>query len=154
MSDGEGRLARAEVWKVMRTGCIYEGQGVQSGKILRRQERDREGVWVGAGGALAPNTSSPFLLESPRGLRQHHPSLLYPPGHCGPRSLAYVAFKCWRSHKQRQQLAKARTAELGGLNKDQMHGDSSVFLDSPSSLEPCAPSQAPGESEAAVRGVT
>ncbi|XP_054967011.1 death domain-containing membrane protein NRADD-like [Pan paniscus] len=56
------------------------------GKILRRQERDREGVWVGAGGALAPNTSSPFLLESPRGLRQHHPSLLYPPGHCGPRS--------------------------------------------------------------------
>ncbi|EAW64804.1 hCG1777811 [Homo sapiens] len=54
-----------------------------------------------------------------------------------------MAFKCWRSHKQRQQLAKARTAELGGLNKDQMHGDSSVFLDSPSSLEPCAPSQGP-----------
>ncbi|EHH16414.1 hypothetical protein EGK_11694 [Macaca mulatta] len=57
--------------------------------------------------------------------------------------LAYVAFKCWRSHRQRQQLAKARTAELGGLNKDQMHGDSSVFLGSPSSLEPCASNQGP-----------
>ncbi|XP_025233703.1 death domain-containing membrane protein NRADD-like [Theropithecus gelada] len=57
--------------------------------------------------------------------------------------LAYVAFKCWRSHRQRQQLAKARTAELGGLNKDQMHGDSSVFLDSPSSLEPYASNQGP-----------
>ncbi|KAL4677958.1 hypothetical protein H8959_020632 [Pygathrix nigripes] len=49
----------------------------------------------------------------------------------------------WRSHKQRQQLAKSRTAELGALNKDQMHGDSSVFLDSPSSLEPCASNQGP-----------
>lgn len=50
----------------------------------------------------------------------------------------------WRSHKQRQQLAKARTAELGGLKRDHMPGDSSVFQDSPSGLEPCVPSQ--GES--------
>ncbi|MBV95381.1 Death domain-containing membrane protein NRADD, partial [Eschrichtius robustus] len=57
--------------------------------------------------------------------------------------LAYVAFKCWCSCKQRQQLAKARTAELGAFNRDQMHGDSSVFQDSPSSLEPCVPSQGP-----------
>ncbi|XP_036724325.1 death domain-containing membrane protein NRADD-like isoform X6 [Balaenoptera musculus] len=47
----------------------------------------------------------------------------------------------WCSRKQRQQLAKARTAELGAFNRDQMHGDSSVFQDSPSSLEPCVPSQ-------------
>ncbi|XP_058298022.1 death domain-containing membrane protein NRADD-like isoform X2 [Hylobates moloch] len=124
------------------------------GKILRRQERDREGVWVGAGEALAPNTSSLFLLEPP-GVSG---SII--PVYCTLLAtvvlglLAYMAFKCWHSHKQRQQLAKARTAEVGGLNKDQMHGDSSVFLDSPSSLEPCASSQAPGESGAAVRGVT
>ena len=47
----------------------------------------------------------------------------------------------WRSRKQRQQLAKARTAELGALSRDQLHGDSSVFRDSPAGLEPCAPIQ-------------
>ncbi|XP_032503781.1 death domain-containing membrane protein NRADD-like isoform X1 [Phocoena sinus] len=47
----------------------------------------------------------------------------------------------WCSRKQRQQLAKARTAELGAFNRDQMPGESSVFWDSPSSLEPCVPSQ-------------
>uniref|UniRef100_A0AC11D885 Uncharacterized protein n=1 Tax=Ovis aries TaxID=9940 RepID=A0AC11D885_SHEEP len=47
----------------------------------------------------------------------------------------------WRSRKQRQQLAKARTAELGALSRDQLHGDSSVFRDSPAGLEPCVPSQ-------------
>uniref|UniRef100_A0A8C9GJM3 Death domain-containing protein n=1 Tax=Piliocolobus tephrosceles TaxID=591936 RepID=A0A8C9GJM3_9PRIM len=100
------------------------------GKILRRQERDREGVWVGAGGALYPNTS-PFLLEPP--VSQAALSV-----YCTLLAtvvlglLAYVAFKCWRSHKQRQQLAK-----------DQMHRDSSIFLDSPSSLEPYASNQGP-----------
>ncbi|XP_032765661.1 death domain-containing membrane protein NRADD isoform X2 [Rattus rattus] len=57
--------------------------------------------------------------------------------------LAYVAFKCWRSRKQRQQLAKARTVELGDPDRDQRHGDSSVFVDSPHGLEPCIPSQGP-----------
>lgn len=47
----------------------------------------------------------------------------------------------WRSRKQRQQLAKARTVELGDPDRDQRHGDSSVFVDSPHGLEPCIPSQ-------------
>ncbi|XP_049633647.1 death domain-containing membrane protein NRADD-like [Suncus etruscus] len=51
--------------------------------------------------------------------------------------LSYVAFKCWRSHTHKQKLDKARTAELGS----QMHGDSNIFLDTPSSLDPCTPSQ-------------
>jgi hypothetical protein len=50
----------------------------------------------------------------------------------------------WRSHKQRQQLAKVRTAELGGFDRDQRHGDGSVSLDCPTGLEPGASSQ--GES--------
>ncbi|XP_049719054.1 death domain-containing membrane protein NRADD-like [Elephas maximus indicus] len=107
------------------------------------QDRDREGVWVGAGGALTPNTSSPFPPEPPGASG----SII--PVYCALLAavvlglLAYVAFKCWRSHKQRQQLAKARTAELGGLDRVQMCGDSSVFLDPPKGLEPCTPSQGP-----------
>lgn len=111
-------------------------------KTWRGQDMDREGVWVEAGGALAPNTSSPFPPEPPGASG----SII--PVYCALLAtvvlglLAYVAFKCWRSHKQRQQLAKARTAELGALDRDQIRGDSGVFLDSPSSL-PCAPSQGP-----------
>ncbi|KAI5928987.1 TBC1 domain family member 3L [Manis javanica] len=43
-----------------------------------------------------------------------------------------------RDVPQREQLAKAQTAEQGAL-----HRVSSVSLDSPSSLEPCAPSHGP-----------
>ncbi|XP_021085697.1 death domain-containing membrane protein NRADD isoform X2 [Mesocricetus auratus] len=56
--------------------------------------------------------------------------------------LAYVAFKCWRSRKQRQQLAKARTVEVGDPDRDQRHGDSGVFMGA-HSLEPCIPGQGP-----------
>lgn len=107
------------------------------------QDRDREGVWIGERGGLAQNTSSPFPSEPPGASG----SII--PVYCALLAtvvlglLAYVAFKCWRSHKQRQQLAKARTAELGALDKDQTHRESSVFHDSPSSLESCVPSQGP-----------
>ncbi|KAM6161151.1 death domain-containing membrane protein NRADD-like isoform 1-T5 [Erethizon dorsatum] len=110
---------------------------------LRGQDRDREGVWARAGGALAPNTSSPFPPEPPGASG----SII--PVYCALLAtvvlglLAYVAFKCWRSHQQRQQLVKARTAELGALSRDQRLGNSSVFLDSPSGLEPCGSSQGP-----------
>ncbi|XP_019488300.1 PREDICTED: death domain-containing membrane protein NRADD-like isoform X2 [Hipposideros armiger] len=109
-----------------------------------RQDSDREGAWIGAGGALAPNASSPFPPEPPGASGS---SII--PVYCALLAtvvlglLAYVAFKCWRSHKQRQQLAKARTTELGALDRDQMHGDGGVFRDSPSGLESCAPSQGP-----------
>ncbi|XP_036886420.1 death domain-containing membrane protein NRADD-like isoform X3 [Sturnira hondurensis] len=103
--------------------------------------KDREGAWTGAGGALAPNTSSPSEPPEASG------SII--PVYCALLAtvvlglLAYVAFKCWRSHKQRQELAKARTAELGALDRDQMHGDSSVLRDSSSGRESCVPSQGP-----------
>ncbi|KAM5291941.1 LOW QUALITY PROTEIN: death domain-containing membrane protein NRADD-like [Ctenodactylus gundi] len=111
------------------------------GNTPRRQDSDSEGVWTGAGGALAPNISSPLPSEPPGASG----SII--PVYCALLAtvvlglLAYVAFKCWRSHKQRQQLAKARTAELGALNRDQRQGDSGAFLDAPRGLEPCAPSQ-------------
>ncbi|OBS60073.1 hypothetical protein A6R68_08813, partial [Neotoma lepida] len=110
---------------------------------LMGQDRDKESMWVEVGGALAPNTSSLFPPEPPGA------SSNIIPVYCALLAtvvlglLAYVAFKCWRSHKQRQQLAKARTVELGDPDRDQRQGDSSVFVDSPHCLEPCVPSQGP-----------
>ncbi|XP_052043079.1 death domain-containing membrane protein NRADD [Apodemus sylvaticus] len=114
---------------------------VYSDTALKGQDGDREGMWVGAGGALAPNTSSLFPPEPPGA------SSNIIPVYCALLAtvvlglLAYVAFKCWRSHKQRQQLAKARTVELGDPDRDQRRGDG-VFVDSPG-LEPCLPRQGP-----------
>ncbi|XP_006868901.1 PREDICTED: death domain-containing membrane protein NRADD-like [Chrysochloris asiatica] len=110
-------------------------------KILMGQDRDPE--WIVAGGALTPNTSSPFPPEPPGASG----SII--PVYCALLAavvlglLAYVVFKCWRSHKQRQQLAKARTAELGSLDRDQVHGNSSIFLDSPNHQELGATGQGP-----------
>ncbi|XP_059878338.1 death domain-containing membrane protein NRADD-like isoform X4 [Delphinus delphis] len=110
-------------------------------KSQREQDRDREGVWAGAGGALAPGTSCSFPPEPPGASGSNIPVYCALLASVALSLLAYVAFKCWCSHKQRQQLAKTRTAELGAFNRDQMLGESSVFWDSPSSLEPCVPSQ-------------
>ncbi|XP_040850303.1 death domain-containing membrane protein NRADD-like isoform X2 [Ochotona curzoniae] len=95
----------------------------------RGQDRGREGVWA----ALALNASS-FPAEPPDTAGNIIPVYCALLATLVLGLLAYVAFKCWRSHKQRQQLAKARTAELGGLgglDVDQARGRS-VFLDSPS----------------------
>uniref|UniRef100_A0A8B9PMY6 Tumor necrosis factor receptor member 16 transmembrane domain-containing protein n=1 Tax=Apteryx owenii TaxID=8824 RepID=A0A8B9PMY6_APTOW len=51
--------------------------------------------------------------------------------------LAYVAFKCWHTCKQKQQLAKARAGELGPAPEgEKLHSDSGVFLDTHSLQEP------------------
>ncbi|KAM9185631.1 uncharacterized protein PS065_020751 isoform 2-T4 [Dugong dugon] len=81
----------------------------------------------------------PVASPSPSGLPASSLCL----GEGGSRLAGTPAPYSWHSHKQRQQLAKARTAELGGLDRDQMGGDSCVFLDSPSGLEPCTPDQGP-----------
>lgn len=44
--------------------------------------------------------------------------------------LIYVAFKCWRSCKQKKALSKARAAEPGAPEAEKLQGDSGVFLDS------------------------
>uniref|UniRef100_A0A672TPU5 Death domain-containing protein n=1 Tax=Strigops habroptila TaxID=2489341 RepID=A0A672TPU5_STRHB len=44
--------------------------------------------------------------------------------------LAYVAFKCWRTCRQKQQLAKARAGDVGTCPEgEKLHSDSGVFLD-------------------------
>ncbi|XP_068790140.1 death domain-containing membrane protein NRADD-like [Struthio camelus] len=59
--------------------------------------------------------------------------------------LAYVAFKCWHTCKQKQQLAKARAGELGTAvpEGEKLHSDSGVFLDTHSLQEPHQLSKAP-----------
>ncbi|XP_054847563.1 tumor necrosis factor receptor superfamily member 16-like [Eublepharis macularius] len=50
--------------------------------------------------------------------------------------LAYVAFKCWSTCKQKQQLAKARAGELATSPEgEKLHSDSGVFLDTHSLQE-------------------
>ncbi|KAM6909903.1 tumor necrosis factor receptor superfamily member 16 [Xenentodon cancila] len=45
--------------------------------------------------------------------------------------LLYVAYKCWRSCKQKRALSKARAAELGTSQEgEKLQSDSGVFLDS------------------------
>ncbi|XP_017281895.1 tumor necrosis factor receptor superfamily member 16 [Kryptolebias marmoratus] len=46
-------------------------------------------------------------------------------------SIIYVAYKCWRSCKQKAALSKARAAELGASPEgEKLQSDSGVFLDS------------------------
>ncbi|XP_041100941.1 tumor necrosis factor receptor superfamily member 16-like isoform X1 [Polyodon spathula] len=50
--------------------------------------------------------------------------------------LIYVAYKCWTSCKQKQQLAKARASELScSPEGEKLHSDSGVFLDTHSLQE-------------------
>ncbi|XP_053114713.1 tumor necrosis factor receptor superfamily member 16-like [Hemicordylus capensis] len=50
--------------------------------------------------------------------------------------LAYVAFKCWTTCKQKQELAKARAGELATSPEgEKLHSDSGVFLDTHSLQE-------------------
>ncbi|KAM6339009.1 uncharacterized protein O3Q21_001798 [Podargus strigoides] len=58
--------------------------------------------------------------------------------------LAYVAFKCWHTCRQKQQLAKARAGDTGTSPEgEKLHSDSGVFLDTPSLQDPHQPGKAP-----------
>ncbi|XP_069716160.1 death domain-containing membrane protein NRADD-like [Phaenicophaeus curvirostris] len=58
--------------------------------------------------------------------------------------LAYVAFKCWHSCRQKKQLAKARAGDSGTSPEgEKLHGDSGVFLDTPILQETQQSSKAP-----------
>ncbi|KAM6103853.1 death domain-containing membrane protein NRADD-like [Theristicus caerulescens] len=58
--------------------------------------------------------------------------------------LAYVAFKCWRTCRQKQQLAKARAGDAGTSPEgEKLQSDSGVFLDTHSLQEPHQPGKAP-----------
>ncbi|XP_059674744.1 death domain-containing membrane protein NRADD-like [Gavia stellata] len=58
--------------------------------------------------------------------------------------LAYVAFKCWHTCRQKRQLAKARAGDTGtSPDGEKLHSDSGVFLDTHSLQDPHQPGKAP-----------
>ncbi|KAM9233051.1 death domain-containing membrane protein NRADD-like [Leptosomus discolor] len=69
--------------------------------------------------------------------------------------LAYVAFKCWRTCRQKQQLAKARAGDVGASPEgEKLQSDSGVFLDTPSLQEPPQPGKAPRPEGHPLSGVS
>ncbi|KAK7886400.1 hypothetical protein WMY93_026021 [Mugilogobius chulae] len=67
---------------------------------------------------------------------QQHSGLCVRPGGCGAGLLVYVAYKCWRSCKQKKALTKARAAEVGtSTEAEKLQSDSGVFLDSHSLMD-------------------
>ncbi|XP_066900553.1 uncharacterized protein [Kogia breviceps] len=83
-------------------------------KSWREQDRDREGVLVGAGGALAPGTSSPFPPEPPGALGSNIPVYCALLASVVLGLLAYVAFK-WLEQAGRFPLLPTARAHV---NKD------------------------------------
>ncbi|XP_064018344.1 uncharacterized protein LOC135185518 [Pogoniulus pusillus] len=69
--------------------------------------------------------------------------------------LAYVAFKCWHTCRQKQQLAKARAGDMGtSAEGEKLHSDSGVFLDTHSLQEPHQPGKAPRPEGHPLRGLS
>ncbi|KAM6089515.1 death domain-containing membrane protein NRADD-like [Chlamydotis macqueenii] len=58
--------------------------------------------------------------------------------------LAYVAFKCWRTCRQKRRLAKARAGDAGSSGDgEKLQGDGGVFGDAPDPQGPHRPDKAP-----------
>ncbi|XP_051468702.1 death domain-containing membrane protein NRADD-like [Apus apus] len=140
----------------------------------QERERDRDGTGPGAGPGAGPGPGGgrdgtgqervppgrpcPVPPRSGAGTLplDPPPDLVPPPGrdiiplYCSLLAavvlglLAYVAFKCWHTCRQKEQLAKARAGDLGASPEgEKLHGDSGVFLDTPSLQEPPQPGKAP-----------
>ncbi|XP_067386535.1 tumor necrosis factor receptor superfamily member 16-like [Emydura macquarii macquarii] len=119
-------------------------------QILKRSEGDsrrdhpKKPPLSEAEGSASPNASSEFVPPLP----DHSKNII--PVYCSILAavvvglLAYVAFKCWNTCKQKKQLAKARAGELGASPEgEKLHSDSGVFLDTHSLQEPHPLSKAP-----------
>uniref|UniRef100_A0A8D0F0I0 Death domain-containing protein n=1 Tax=Strix occidentalis caurina TaxID=311401 RepID=A0A8D0F0I0_STROC len=95
-----------------------------------------KGNWEGGGGTLGLFTPPPPEAAG-KDIIPVYCSLL---GAVVVGLLAYVAFKCWHTCRQKQQLAKARAGDLGTSPEgEKLHSDSGVFLDTHSLQEPHQP---------------
>ncbi|CAM2105082.1 tumor necrosis factor receptor superfamily member 16-like [Caretta caretta] len=87
-------------------------------------------------GSASPNNSSEFLPPVPDNSKNIIPVYCSILAAVVVGLLAYVAFKCWNTCKQKKQLAKARAGELGASPEgEKLHSDSGVFLDTHSLQE-------------------
>ncbi|XP_077160553.1 tumor necrosis factor receptor superfamily member 16-like isoform X2 [Paroedura picta] len=114
-------------------------------QILKRTEGDSRKEFpkrtslLDSEGSPSPNASSSSEFVPP--LAEDHSKNIIPV-YCSILAavvvglLAYVAFKCWSTCKQKQQLAKARAGELATSPEgEKLHSDSGVFLDTHSLQE-------------------
>uniref|UniRef100_A0A452H3W0 Neurotrophin receptor associated death domain n=1 Tax=Gopherus agassizii TaxID=38772 RepID=A0A452H3W0_9SAUR len=87
-------------------------------------------------GSASPSNSSEFLPPLPDNSKNIIPVYCSILAAVVVGLLAYVAFKCWNTCKQKKQLAKARAGELGASPEgEKLHSDSGVFLDTHSLQE-------------------
>ncbi|XP_074841356.1 tumor necrosis factor receptor superfamily member 16-like [Carettochelys insculpta] len=87
-------------------------------------------------GSASPSNSSEFVPPAPDNSKNIIPVYCSILAAVVVGLLAYVAFKCWNTCKQKQQLAKARAGELGASPEgEKLHSDSGVFLDTHSLQE-------------------
>ncbi|KAL8164648.1 UNVERIFIED_CONTAM: hypothetical protein K2H54_000851 [Gekko kuhli] len=113
-------------------------------QILKRTEGDSRKEFpkrtslLDSEGSPSPNSSSSEFV--PPLAEDHSKNII--PVYCSILAavvvglLAYVAFKCWSTCKQKQQLAKARAGELATSPEgEKLHSDSGVFLDTHSLQE-------------------
>ncbi|XP_075779096.1 tumor necrosis factor receptor superfamily member 16-like [Pelodiscus sinensis] len=111
-------------------------------QILKRTEGDprkdypRKPPLAESEGSASPSNSSEFVPPLPDNSKNIIPVYCSILAAVVVGLLAYVAFKCWTTCKQKQQLAKARAGELGASPEgEKLHSDSGVFLDTHSLQE-------------------
>uniref|UniRef100_A0A8C3BES7 TNR16 factor n=1 Tax=Cairina moschata TaxID=8855 RepID=A0A8C3BES7_CAIMO len=119
--------------EVMIRACTEPPLSPPPGLYLRPPSRGPPAA-PAPGASAAPTASaasSEFMLPPPEGTGKD-----IIPVYCSILAavvvglLAYVAFKCWHTCRQKQQLAKARAGELGTAPEgEKLHSDSGVFLD-------------------------
>uniref|UniRef100_A0A8D0DUA6 Tumor necrosis factor receptor superfamily member 16 n=1 Tax=Salvator merianae TaxID=96440 RepID=A0A8D0DUA6_SALMN len=115
-------------------------------QILKRTEGEprkdfpRRPPLLDSEGSVSPNASSSSSEFVPPLAEDNSKNII--PVYCSILAavvvglLAYVAFKCWNTCKQKHQLAKARAGELvASPEGEKLHSDSGVFLDTHSLQE-------------------
>uniref|UniRef100_A0A8C0QRF9 Tumor necrosis factor receptor member 16 transmembrane domain-containing protein n=1 Tax=Chelonoidis abingdonii TaxID=106734 RepID=A0A8C0QRF9_CHEAB len=129
--------------------CLLADRELQ---ILKRTEGDprkehpKKPPLSESEGSASPSNSSEFLPPLPDNSKNIIPVYCSILAAVVVGLLAYVAFKCWNTCKQKKQLAKARAGELGASPEgEKLHSDSGVFLDTHSlqDLEPPLAPQTP-----------
>ncbi|KAH1176871.1 hypothetical protein KIL84_010573, partial [Mauremys mutica] len=101
-----------------------------------RKEHPKKPPLSESEGSASPSNSSEFLPPLPDNSKNIIPVYCSILAAVVVGLLAYVAFKCWNTCKQKKQLAKARAGELGASPEgEKLHSDSGVFLDTHSLQE-------------------
>ncbi|XP_069501895.1 tumor necrosis factor receptor superfamily member 16-like [Ambystoma mexicanum] len=128
--------SECEEGKVVLRGCTTESDLLCMGKLRVLTEAEKDSKRASDAGSSASPSSPEFIPreDNSKNIIPVYCSIL---GAVVVGLIAYVAFKCWSTCKQKKQLAKARAGELGSSPEtEKLHSDSGVFLDTHSLQEP------------------